>query len=224
MPPKRSTAAATAASTCSSKRTSQGAASAWPPAASISAAALWIGPGSFGLGVSLLPVITILAPSRANRRAIALPMPRLPPLMNMVLPANLSIRFAPRTQVDNRIDERLPCAQARQVAKPRSRQGTLLKAHLMGLDRDGPLPTHSSPHYLDRQRDTLAAADAEGDDASGQAIAAHGVDQPSREDGPGGADRMTMGDRPAFDIDDFFRQAQFARHRDRDRGERLGEL
>src|SRR5450755_4291621 len=65
--------------------------SAWPPAASIAAAALWIVPGNLGCGVSVLAAITILAPSRAARSAIAKPMPRLAPEIKMVLPANVDM-------------------------------------------------------------------------------------------------------------------------------------
>jgi len=60
--------------------------SARPPAAAISAAAVWIVPDSFGCGVSVFAAIAILAPSRAARSAIASPMPREAPVMNRVLP------------------------------------------------------------------------------------------------------------------------------------------
>src|SRR6478736_2259708 len=86
MPPKRSTACATAACTCSSSRMSQAIASAWPPAASTSAAAVWMVPGSFGFGTADFAAMTTLAPSRPARRAIARPMPREAPVMNRVLP------------------------------------------------------------------------------------------------------------------------------------------
>src|SRR6266851_5540247 len=65
--------------------------SAFPPAASISAAAVWIVPGSLGCGESVLAAMTTLAPSRAARNAIARPMPRLAPEMNNVLPERLGI-------------------------------------------------------------------------------------------------------------------------------------
>jgi hypothetical protein len=39
------------------------------------------------------------------------------------------------------------------------------------------LPVRSSPHCLDRQRDALATADTQGDDASCQAVAAHRMDR-----------------------------------------------
>ncbi len=50
MPPKVSAVRASAAFTCSSSRTSTASGSAWPPAFTISAAAVWIVPGSFGCG------------------------------------------------------------------------------------------------------------------------------------------------------------------------------
>ena len=65
IPPKRPTAWPTAACTCSSSRMSQATASAFPPARSTSSAAVWIVPGSFGFGTSLLAAITTFAPSRA---------------------------------------------------------------------------------------------------------------------------------------------------------------
>src|SRR5580704_11551466 len=88
MPPNRSTVRATAPATLSSSRTSPAIASALPPAASIAAAAVWMVPSSRGCGSVVLAMIATLAPSRAARRAIARPMPRLPPDMRMVLPAS----------------------------------------------------------------------------------------------------------------------------------------
>ena len=86
MPPKRSTVRATAASIWSASRMSHSSGKAWPPAASISAAAVWMVPGSVGCGSEVLAAKATLAPSRAARSAIARPMPREPPLMNRVLP------------------------------------------------------------------------------------------------------------------------------------------
>src|SRR3972149_1345874 len=43
-------------------------------------------PGSLGCGLSGLAAATMVAPSRAARRAIASPMPREAPVMNRVLP------------------------------------------------------------------------------------------------------------------------------------------
>src|SRR5690242_21377441 len=48
-------------------------------------------PGSLGCGSVVLPVTTMLAPSRAARSAIARPMPRLVPVMNRVLPARVGM-------------------------------------------------------------------------------------------------------------------------------------
>ena len=48
-------------------------------------------PGSLGCGASVLAAITMLAPSRAARNAIAKPMPRLAPETNMVLPASVGM-------------------------------------------------------------------------------------------------------------------------------------
>src|SRR5580704_11762931 len=47
-------------------------------------------PGSLGCGVPVLAAITMLAPSRAARTAIARPMPRLAPVINRVLPARVA--------------------------------------------------------------------------------------------------------------------------------------
>lgn len=43
-------------------------------------------PGNFGCGSAVLAAITMLAPSLAAFMAIALPIPRLPPVMNKVNP------------------------------------------------------------------------------------------------------------------------------------------
>ncbi len=87
MPPNRLTAAAIAASTCASSRMSVAIASAFPPARSTSSAAVWMVPGSLGLGSAVLPMTTMLAPSAAARIAMAWPMPRVAPVMK-------SVRFA----------------------------------------------------------------------------------------------------------------------------------
>ena len=91
MPPKRATACCTASITCASSRISHCTARPRPPACSISATAVWMVPASLGCGSAVLAAITTLAPSRAARRAMARPMPRLPPVMNRVLP----LRFGP---------------------------------------------------------------------------------------------------------------------------------
>jgi hypothetical protein len=64
---------------------------ALPPAFSISAAAVWMVPGSLGWGSAVLAAMAMLAPSRAARSAIASPMPRLAPVMNRVLPLRFPI-------------------------------------------------------------------------------------------------------------------------------------
>src|SRR5262249_62173460 len=74
-------------------------------------------------------------------------------------------------------------------------------------------------HGLDGQGDALAAADAERDDAAIEAVATHGMDQLRGEYRPGGADRMAVGHRAAFHIDDIVGQTELARDHDRDRGE-----
>src|SRR5690606_38954567 len=91
MPPKVSTVFATAARTCSSSRMSHRSASARPPAASTAFAAVWMVPGSLGLGTSDLAAMATLAPSRAARSAIARPMPREPPVMKRVLPESVDV-------------------------------------------------------------------------------------------------------------------------------------
>src|SRR5262245_32516189 len=85
--PKCSAARSIAVLTAASSRTSTASGSARPPAASLSAAAVWMVPASFGCGASVLAAIAMLAPSRAARSAIARPMPREAPVMNRVFPA-----------------------------------------------------------------------------------------------------------------------------------------
>src|SRR5271168_5490192 len=77
---------------------------------------------------------------------------------------------------------------------------------------------------LDRQRDTLAAADAERHDTAPQAVTTHGMNQSGCEDRAGRADRMAMRDRTAVDVDDVLGQAEFAHDSDDDCGERLVDL
>jgi hypothetical protein len=68
---------------------SQRSASAWPPAASTSAAAVWMVPGSFGLGPWTSRRSRRWRHRRAARRAIASPIPREAPVMKSVLPASV---------------------------------------------------------------------------------------------------------------------------------------
>src|SRR3954470_20886273 len=92
MPPNAPSVASMAARTCSSCRMSATHAMARPPAASISRTASCTVPGSFGWGASVLPTTAMFAPSLAARSAIALPMPRVAPVMKRVLPARLMAR------------------------------------------------------------------------------------------------------------------------------------
>ena len=84
-PPKVSIVFSMADCICSSNRMSTCTGRAFPPAASISFAAEKIVPPSFGFSSTLFAAITILAPSAANFNAIAFPMPRLAPVMRIVL-------------------------------------------------------------------------------------------------------------------------------------------
>src|ERR1043165_3675715 len=98
MPPNFSAVVSSACLTFSSSRTSTTIGSALPPAASISAAAVWIVPGSFGCGVSVLAAIAMFAPSRAARNAIARPIPREAPVMNSVFPLSDMANLPPFMQ------------------------------------------------------------------------------------------------------------------------------
>src|ERR1700761_6968206 len=84
IPPNCSTALATADSTESGSRTSPTIGSACPPASSSSLAAVNTVPGSLGCGSAGLAISAMLAPSWAARFAMARPIPRLAPEMNMV--------------------------------------------------------------------------------------------------------------------------------------------
>src|SRR6201996_3756721 len=84
MPPNCSTVLATAASTESGSRTSPTIGRACPPASSSSLAAVNTVPGSLGCGSAVLAISAMLAPSWAARFAMARPIPRLAPEMNMV--------------------------------------------------------------------------------------------------------------------------------------------
>ncbi len=88
IPPKRCTACSTAANTCSSSRMSPTIGNALPPASSICSAAVKTVPSRRGCGSAVFAINATFAPSRAARRAIARPIPRLPPEMNSVLPSS----------------------------------------------------------------------------------------------------------------------------------------
>src|ERR1700746_1369376 len=97
IPPNWSTALATAAATESPSRTSPTIGSAWPPASSISLAAVYMVPGSLGWGSAVLATSAMFAPSAATRLAIDSPIPRLAPEMNMVFPVSVIARpYLPR--------------------------------------------------------------------------------------------------------------------------------
>ena len=55
---------------------------------------------SISIAVIVLPVITSFAPSRAQRSAISRPMPRLEPVMKIVLPRKSFISYQARTPPD----------------------------------------------------------------------------------------------------------------------------
>ena len=84
---------ATASSTLASSRMSPTIGSAFPPAASISSAAVNTVPGSFGCGSAVLAISATFAPSCAARSAICSPIPRLAPEMNSVLSLRLMARI-----------------------------------------------------------------------------------------------------------------------------------
>eukprot|EP01137_Pigoraptor_chileana_P036752 Opistho-2@32881 len=86
IPPNLSTACATAVAIWFSSRMSVTHGRHFPPAASISSAALKTVPGSFAWGVDVFAAMTTLAPSLAAFRAICLPIPRLAPVMKRVRP------------------------------------------------------------------------------------------------------------------------------------------
>src|SRR6476660_640968 len=61
---------------------------ACPPASSSSLPAVYTVPSSLGCGSAVLAISAMFAPSAATRLAIASPIPRLAPEMNMVFPAS----------------------------------------------------------------------------------------------------------------------------------------
>ena len=87
-PPNCVAALFTAATIASSSRISHWIGRAVPPAASISFAAEKIVPGNFGFSSAVFAAIAMLAPSAAARSAIASPIPREPPVMNILFPAS----------------------------------------------------------------------------------------------------------------------------------------
>src|SRR5512139_1457662 len=95
IPPNVSAAFAAPAAICSSKRMSICRGSAFPPASSTSRAAEWMVPGSVGWATAVFAARTTFAPSAAARSAIAFPIPRLPPVMNIVFPLSVAIASPP---------------------------------------------------------------------------------------------------------------------------------
>src|SRR6478609_7174140 len=77
---------------------------------------------------------------------------------------------------------------------------------------------------LDGERDALAAADAQRDDAALEAVAPHRVNEARREHRAGGADGMAVRDRAALDVDDVLGQPELAGDSDDDRREGLVDL
>src|SRR6185436_2394256 len=67
---------------------------ALPPAFSIASHAVKTVPGSLGCGSAVLATTAMFAPSRAARRAMANPMPRLAPVMNKVFPLRVTVKYA----------------------------------------------------------------------------------------------------------------------------------
>lgn len=64
--------------------------------------------------------------------------------------------------------------------------------------------------HFQRQRDALATADAQGDDAAFEAVALHRVHETRRQHRATGTDRMSVRNGSAFDIDNVFGKAQLA--------------
>src|SRR5215475_1198042 len=154
-PPNVSAVLASARRTASSSRTSTVSASAFPPACSISAAAVWMVPGSLGCGVAVLAAIAMLAPSRAARSAMASPMPRDAPVMNRVLPASgmNDLRGAALRRPDSASrstlagEKLLERRTGFRRAKPRPEDLGLLDGPLHDLGRRA---VDQSPRYGDR--------------------------------------------------------------------------
>jgi hypothetical protein len=92
-------------------------------------------------------------------------------------------------------------------ARARSQGGMAMPSALAALRDCGAPRVSTSVDRLDRQRDTLAATDAERDDAAPQAVAPHRMDEARGQNRAGGADRMAMGDGAALDVDDVRREA-----------------
>src|ERR1700727_3329350 len=86
-----------------------------------------------------------------------------------------------------------------------------------------PLPSCSMQRF-NCERDALAAADAERDQAALQTVAAHRVDELGDEHRAGRADRVAVRNSAAIDVDDLVGQSELARDDNGDRRERLIDL
>src|SRR5258708_19115289 len=104
-------------------------------------------------------------------------------------------------------------AALRLSSRPATRQAKLGPEQFAADLLDG-----TSIDRLECERDALAAADAHGDDPAPEAVATHRMDEAGCQHRTGGADRMPVGDRAAFDIDDVGRKPELARDGDDDRG------
>lgn len=113
------------------------------------------------------------------------------------------------------------------------RQGLAFKMIASGIGQSGTpeagapkrlMPKRGSIHRFKRKRNPLAATDAKSDDAFLDAVAFHRMQQSSGKHRAGGADRMTMRDRTAFNIDDTCVETQVLRNRNCDRREGLVNL
>ena len=63
---------------------------------------------------------------------------------------------------------------------------------------------------FERQGDALAAANAQSDETTRQAVPPHGVEKSHSQDSPRGADRMAMRNGAALDIHDLFIKSKLA--------------
>lgn len=127
IPPNCLTAASTAFWTWISFRTSTAQGRHLPPAASttrshdnqltfqeesitllLSSAAVKIVPGNFGWGSVVLAAMMMLAPSLAAFNAMALPIPRLAPVIKRVRPANFLKQDLSSTQINKLLKQSYP--------------------------------------------------------------------------------------------------------------------
>src|SRR5258708_19744640 len=127
--------------------------------------------------------------------------------------------FAPETRAPPRGEG--PESAALRLSSPQAGR----KAKRLGLEQSAAdLLDGTSIDRLECERDALAAADAHGDDPAPEAVATHRMDEAGCQHRTGCADRMPVGDRAAFDIDDVGRKPELARDGDDDRSEGLLDL